>query len=62
MNRRDLLKRLPVAAAAVTAAACSQPEPENKPDTKLILEMDGRELAEFILPHLSGAVRRYGLS
>ena len=60
MNRRELLKRVAVFPAAIVAVP-AEPTPPQEPETKVVLEMDGRELAEFILPHLPGAIRKYGL-
>jgi hypothetical protein len=59
MNRRDLLKALPVAAGAVVAASTS--EPQKTEATKVVLEMDGRELAEMIVPHLPSVIARHSV-
>jgi len=55
MNRRELIAAL-VGLSSSTLPPPSQPEPQ-----KIVLEMDGRKLAELVVPHIPDVICRYGL-
>jgi hypothetical protein len=51
MNRREALKWF----TAVPAMIMSSPQPSNQP---IVLEIDGRKVAEAILPHIPERIER----
>ena len=51
VNRREALKWFTLIPAMVTAS----PQPSNQ---KIVLEMDGRKIAEALLPHIPERIER----
>ena len=61
MTRREMFALIP-AMFVVKPALQAAPVPVMvPPSTNVVIELDGRKLAEMVVPHLPDVVRKYGL-